>query len=111
MRRYRNHNNNFAGHDPDMLPIPTPSRLEPKDERLVEQAEDIGWQKGQNDLLAEDNSRLEIENAELRESNKVLQERNTLLERQDSEVVAESNSVSRFIDAVQQELKNRKEKK
>lgn len=55
-----------------MMPMPPKSQLDSQTERLAEQAEDIGWLKGQNDMLNEDNRRLEQENKDLRENNERL---------------------------------------
>jgi hypothetical protein len=64
---------NSYGMQPPMQPLPPKSQLDAQTERLAEQAEDIGWLKGQNDMLNEDNRRLEQEKASLVESNQRLQ--------------------------------------
>lgn len=81
MLRNRRSRNDFMGMSNDGYPYnqpPTPpqapvSQLDANSERLAEQAEDIGWLKGQNDMLNEDNQRLEKDNADLRENNTRLQ--------------------------------------
>lgn len=80
MLRNQRSKNDFMGyHDdmgrahPPMLPQPPVSQLDASSERLAEQAEDIGWLKGQNDMLNEDNRRLEQDNQNLRENNERLQ--------------------------------------
>lgn len=75
MLRNRRSRNDFMGSDngfdprPPMQPLPPISQLDATSERLAEQAEDIGWLKGQNDLLNEDNQRLERTNQDLEQKN------------------------------------------
>lgn len=97
-------NGNYPYNQPPMPPQAPVSQLDANSERLAEQAEDIGWLKGQNDMLNEDNQRLEKENQELRERNQTLQERSTRLEREDQAY----SSVSEFIEDVKKSLKGAK---
>lgn len=88
MLRNQRSRNDFMGMDngyreQPMQPLPPVSQLDAQTERLAEQAEDIGWLKGQNDLLNEDNKRLETESRDLREANKTLQSRNMELEKRE----------------------------
>lgn len=69
MRRYQNRNRDMMGYAdpaPSFKPPQMPSQLDPKDERLLELSAEVGNLAGQNDLLVEDNSRLEDENQEMR---------------------------------------------
>lgn len=83
-----------------MQPLPPISQLDAQTERLAEQAEDIGWLKGQNDLLNEDNQRLEQTVKDLEERNRTLQERNTELERKDARGVSAEALANDILDAV-----------
>ena len=93
---------NFAPLEP---PIYTPpNQLDPKDERLLEYAQEIGRIYGMNDLFQEDNARLEQENQELRDKNKQLTNRNESLESTESE----ERGASKLIKDIERELNNRK---
>lgn len=99
---------NGYGVVPPMQPLPPKSQLDAQSERLAEQAEDIGWLKGQNDMLNEDNRKLERENQELREKNKTLQERNTRLESQAAADSAGYKSGSELVNEIEEALKAKK---
>lgn len=100
------------GYDPGFAPPIAPvSKLDPKDERLIEQSEEIGFLKGQNDLLNEDNRRLEEDNASLRSELKEARERNTELERRDSAASAGYKSGQQLVDEIESALKAKKESK
>lgn len=101
----------MASMEPQMQPLPPASRLDAQSERLAEQAEDIGWLKGQNDMLNEDNQRLEQTVKDLEERNSKLQERNTELEKQASADREGYKSGSQLVDEIEAALAARKEKK
>lgn len=90
---------------PPMQPLPPKSQLDAQTERLAEQAEDIGWLKGQNDMLNEDNRRLEQENQGLRETNERLQSRLNDVQNEASQ------SHSRLIEQIKEALPAGKDKK
>ena len=113
MLRNRNRNGNFmAGyHEPTAQPVPSPSGLDPQNERLLDLSEVVGQLGSQNEMLNEDNRRLEQENEDLRERNGVLQKRNTELERQEAGVTAGYKSGSQLVEEIEAALKARKETK
>ncbi|HWT39829.1 MAG TPA: hypothetical protein VN081_00955, partial [Dongiaceae bacterium] len=79
MRRYQGRR--FDGFEREYpmqpsAPIQPPNLLDPKEERLIEAHLEIGRLQQANDLIVEDNSRLEDENAKLREENKDLRRSN-----------------------------------
>lgn len=102
-RRSRNDfmrsDNGYPYNEPPMPPAPPVSRLDAQQERLAEQAEDIGWLKGQNDMLSEDNVRLERENQELREANNDLRNRNSKLEREEGHYTT-TDEIKELLDAI-----------
>lgn len=103
------HNDNGMGGYPGqgMVPVPPISQLDATSERLAEQAEDIGWLKGQNDLLMEDNRRLEQENQALRENN----ERLTNQAREAAVDSGAHQAVSEVMDELKEALRAGKVKK
>lgn len=113
MRRYANRDRYAMAGYPEqpMIPAPSPSQLDAKDERLLEQSIAIGHLQGANDLLAEDNGRLEDENRKLREKNDELKERNTELERRDSAASAGYKSGQQLVDEIEAALVAKKESK
>jgi regulator of replication initiation timing len=97
------------GYQPPMQPvIPTPSALDPQNERLLDLSEQVGQLGSQNDMLNEDNRRLEQENADLRKRNQELQERNTRLESEAAAASAGYKSGAALVDEIEQALKNKK---
>lgn len=113
MRRYANRNRDMMGYTNEQpIPVkPSSSALDPKDERLVEMAEEIGWQKGQNDLLAEDNGRLEDDNRQLRDRNKELQEENIEFKRQEAAASAGYKSGFELVSEIEEAVKKMKANK
>lgn len=76
MLRNRNRNRDFMGYEPPMPQHqPAPSSLDSQTERLLDLSETVGQLGGQNDLLNEDNRRLEDENADLKKRNTELSEK------------------------------------
>lgn len=111
MLRNRYNPNGMGYAEPPMMPTPPISRLDAKDERLVEQSEDIGYLKGQNELLDEDNRRLEQTVKDLEERNRQLQDRNTELEKRESAAQAGYKTGSQLVEEIESALKSRKETK
>ncbi len=97
---------------PMQPPIYTPpnnaNQLDPKDERLLELSQEVGKLYGVNDLLQEDNVRLENENAEYKRNNAKLEGRNRELESQASADSAGHRAVSEIIDKLESEISKRK---
>ena len=112
----RNRNQDFAGYRqeypgmPMQPPVYTPPRdqLDPKDERLLELSQEVGKLYGVNDLLQEDNVRLEGEVKELRADNKRLKESNHEYERRENQSEAREDAVGTFIKDVKNQLKEKK---
>lgn len=115
MRRYQNRNRDMMGYAgepaPSFKPPQMPSQLDPKDERLLELSAEVGNLQGQNDLLAEDNGRLEDEVRELRNENKRLTESNRNYESQADRAEAGYKSGQQLVDEIEKALKNKKESK
>lgn len=117
MLRNRRSRHDFMGMEngysqqPPMQPLPPVSQLDAQSERLAEQAEDIGWLKGQNDLLNEDNRRLEQTNNDLEKRNADLLERNKALEMQAAAAQAGYKSGSKLVEEIEEALKDRKASK
>lgn len=115
----RNRNQDFAGYRHEYPPMPmqppvyTPPRdqLDPKDERLLELSQEVGKLYGVNDLLQEDNVRLEEEVRELRADNKRLKESNRNYESQAERAEAGYKSGQQLVDEIEKALKNKKENK
>lgn len=107
------HNPNTMGYagEPPQPAYPPISKLDPKDERLIEQSEDNGYLKGLNEMLNEDNRRLEQENAELRGQMQEVQERNTILESREAAASAGYKSGQQLVDEIEAALTSKKEKK
>lgn len=111
----RNRNQDFAGYRQEYPPMPmqppiyTPPRdqLDPKDERLLELSQEVGKLYGVNDLLQEDNVRLEGEAKELHGKNIQLEKRNRELE----ENLAINTGAREVAQAVTLELRDSKVKK
>lgn len=112
MQRYANRNRDMMGFEPPIQQAPyMPSKLEPKDERLIEQSEEIGFLKGQNDLLVEDNVRLEDENRRLKERNQELADKVRKFEQTENFVAGSIDSehaIVREIKKVIEEVKGKK---
>jgi regulator of replication initiation timing len=113
MLRNQRSRNDFMGMDntyreQPMQPLPPKSQLDATSERLAEQAEDIGWLKAQNDLMNEDNRRLEQENKDLKDQVGTLDWRNIELEREKASDKASSDVSSEIIRAVKDSLKGGK---
>lgn len=117
MLRNRRSPNDFMRNDgmypsePRVQSLPPVSQLDAQTERLAEQAEDIGWLKGQNDLLNEDNRRLETANQKLEERVAELHRRNVELERQESAASAAYKSGSQLVEEIEEALSARKSTK
>lgn len=111
MRRYAGRSHDFMGYPSEPQPAQRPNALDPKDERLIEQSEEIGFLKGQNDLLAEDNGRLEDDNRKLRDDNKTLKESNREYERREESAQAGYKSGQQLVDEVEEAIKKMKGKK
>lgn len=111
MLRNRNRNRDYIGYDPQPSAPASVSKLDPKDERLLDLSEMVGQLGGQNDLLNEDNQRLETENANLLKEYRTLTERNQELERQDTENDAGHKSVSQFIEELEEAIAHKKANK
>lgn len=113
MLRNQRSSNDFMGSTSDNYreqltqPLPPVSQLDAQTERLAEQAEDIGWLKGQNNMLNEDNQRLEKENQALRENNERLQNR----AREAGADRAAHDSVTELLNELKEALKAGKDKK
>lgn len=106
------YNPNTMGYAPEQpMQQPPVSKLDPKDERLIEQSEEIGWHKGQNGLLNEDNTRLERDNEKLREENKELREKNRGYENSATRAEAGYKSGQQLVDEIEAALKAKKETK
>lgn len=101
--------NGYGMQQPPMQPLPPKSQLDAQTERLAEQAEDIGWLKGQNDMLNEDNRRLEQENGNLRGVNERLQRQ--LNEAQNESISEARTLISTSINSIKEALPSGKVKK
>lgn len=98
-----------GGYDPGMQPSQPPvSKLDPKDERLLELSQIVGQLQTECEMLNEDNRRLERDNAELKGSNKILSERNTELETEAAADKAGYTSATDLIEEIREKLKEEK---
>lgn len=108
MRRYANRYNRdmMAGsYEPPVYTPPTPpNTLDPKDERLIEAHLEIGRLQSANELIVEDNARLEEENRELKKTNSELKSSNESYREQ----AARERGASDLVNEIESELKNRK---
>ena len=114
MRRYANRYRGMMDYQdpaPSFQPPQMPSQLDPKDERLLELSAEVGNLHGQNDLLVEDNGRLEDEIREIKKENRELSERNMELETRTSGEIANQATINEIADEVQRNLKERKKSK
>lgn len=113
MRRYQGRSDRFMGYEtqPPMMPALPASQLDAKDERLLELSLEVGRLQGANDLLVEDNGRLEDDNATLRKANVDYSKRIIEFERADAAASAGHKSASDILDEFEQEIKKRKERK
>jgi hypothetical protein len=112
----RNQNQDFNGYKqefpgsfepPVYTPPKMPNQLDPKDERLLELSQEVGKLYGVNDLLQEDNVRLETEVRQLRRENKQLERANRELEESEHN----DTGARTLVEAIRTELKNSKVKK
>lgn len=108
MRRYADRYRNrdmMAGYPEPSYTLPTPpNQLDPKEERLIEAHLEIGRLQSANELIIEDNARLEEENRELKKSNSELKDSNDSYR----ERAARERGASDLVDEIESELKNRK---
>lgn len=112
MRGYANRNRDFMTYpEPQMQPLTPANQLDPKDERLIEAHMEIGRLQGTNDLLAEDNGRLEDENRSLRDEIKDIRKRNIELENRDAAASAAYKSGSDIVEEIESALRKKLEVK
>ncbi len=112
MRRYANRNRDFMAYrEPQMQPLIPANQLDPKDERLIEAHVEIGRLQGVNDLLAEDNGRLEDENRSLCDEIKDIRKRNVELEQREVAAQAGYKSGQDLIDEIEAALQKKLEVK
>jgi len=94
-----------TGHPP--ASVAPELQLDPKDERLMELSQEVGKLYGVNDLLQEDNVRLENEVSELKNDNRTLKKRNQHLEESEHK----DTGARTLVQAIKSELENNKLKK
>lgn len=111
MRRYANRNRYFMAYEEPRQPMPPANQLDPKDERLIEAHLEIGRIQGANDLLAEDNGRLEDENRGLRDEIKDIRKRNSELEQREVAASAGYKSGADLVEEIETALRKKLETK
>lgn len=92
---------------PEAIYTPPRDQLDPKDERLLDLSKEVGRLQGVNDLLQEDNVRLEQEVEQAKKEMSRLRERNAKLEEEATSERAAERSAASVIDEFIEELKNR----
>lgn len=112
MRRYQNRNRDMMGYAgepaPSFKPPQMPSQLDAKDERLLELSAEVGNLAGQNDLLVEDNGRLEDENRKMRDQIKEGTEENKRLGEQLEETRQRMWDAENKVTQLEAKLKEKK---